>query len=168
MYANGGTSEESYPPTAYRTHDWVGVDQTDVQLRQGLTIESHPCGRSSQLHLPFLISVADAIGGLFCGMEWSGAWYMRFKPVGGDRSSLSAGLKVNGMRLDPGQVLPLPDVHLGFFDRDFESGTNALRRYLYESVCPTYRGAPVAPLVSYDHAFGLMKQLSEKTMRPPG
>ena len=97
-------------------------------------------------------------------MEWSAGWYIRFRPAADEKSGLSAGVKVNGMRLEPGEVLALPDVHLGFFTGNFHSGTNALRRYLYESVYPRYLGEPVVPQVSYDHAFGLMKQLGEETM----
>jgi len=151
LFANGGTTERYYPPTAYRTHDWS-------RSRQTLTIESHPEGRSSNLHLPLLISLASAAedaDGLFCGMEWSAGWYIRFEKGTGSQSCLAAGVKVNGLRLEPGESLNLPEVHLGFFTGGPAAGTNALRRYLHENVCARYHGKPMIPRVSYDHWFGI-------------
>jgi hypothetical protein len=52
IYASGGTTEYFYPPTAFTTHDQTGIDWS-------LKIESHPTGRSSNLYLPFFISLAS-------------------------------------------------------------------------------------------------------------
>ena len=168
MYANGGTTEADYPPVAYRTHKWVGSELTQKEARLGLTIESHPGRRSSQLHLPFLVSLitdSESGPGLYCALEWSGSWYMRFEAEPDERSSLSAGVKVEGVRLEPAEVLPLPDVHLGFFTGGLDAGTNSLRRYLYERVCSKYRGEPMAPRVSYDHFFGIRNHFNEELLR---
>jgi len=155
IYANGGTAENFYPPSAYRTHE--------CSRSPSLVIESHPQGRSSNLHLPFIISLASTEPqgeGLFCGLEWSGGWYMKWGGTVDGRSFLGAGPKVRGLRLAPGESLALPPVHLGFFRGGPAAGTNALRRYLYTSVCARYQGQPVLPRVSYDHWFGIDNQLN--------
>ena len=54
IYANGGTTEAFYPPSAYRTHERTRSTRQSSQSRAHppLTIESHPEGRSSNLHIP--------------------------------------------------------------------------------------------------------------------
>ncbi len=154
IYALGGSSEAVYPPKAYQTNEIRGKD---------ILIESHPGGRSSNLHLPFLISLSpesESGEGLFCAMEWSGTWYMTLRQLDKARNVLSAGVKIKDMELKTGESLSIPVIHLGFFRGGEEGGTNALRRYLYENVCPYYNGAPVLPKVSYDHWFGIANNLS--------
>lgn len=161
IHANGGTAEPCYPPMAYRTYE-------TTQVQKLLRIESHPGGRSSSLHLPFLISLAtreENSEGLFCGMEWSGTWHMTFAKVDGERSSLNVGVKGSSLELDPGEVLELPKIHLGFFKGGPDAGTNALRKYLYEHVCPVYQGKPLRPRVSYDHWFGIGNKLNFDEMK---
>ncbi len=161
IHAHGGTTEAYYPPLAYRTHEATHMQQT-------FRIESHANGRSSNIHLPFLISLAsrNADGeGFFCGMEWSGTWRMTFDRMDERRSSLRAGVKVSSMEIGAGEVLDLPRVHLGFFKGGPEAGTNALRRHLYTHVCPSYGGQPVLPRVSYDHWFGLGNNVNVVEMK---
>ena len=161
IYANGGTTEHFYPPTAYRTHE-------RTQSWDTLKIESDPAGRSSNLHLPFLLSMAsqeDDSEGIFCGMEWSGAWQMLVWKEDETRTGLCVGVKVDGVTLEAGETLPLPDVHLGFFRGGSDGATNALRKYLYERVCPAYQGKPTLPRVSYDHWFGIGNDLNMDVMK---
>jgi alpha-galactosidase len=161
IYAHGGTSEAYYPPLAYRTHECT-------QVSGEFKIESHPAGRSSNLHLPFLISLASQSSdseGFFCGMEWSGHWHITAKKIDEVRSSLSIGIKVSNLELGPGEVLDLPDIHLGFFKGGPDAGTNALRRYLYKHICPSYQDKPLLPRVSYDHWFGIRNNLNFDEMK---
>ena len=135
---------------------------------QPFRIESHPAGRSSNLHLPLLVSLASRApdaDGLFCGMEWSGAWYISFEAQDEGQCALSAGVKIADLELAPGEQIDLPAVHLGFFRGGPAAGTNALRRHLYEQVCPCYQGKPMLPRVSYDHWFGIGNGLSESLLR---
>jgi len=151
IFANGGTTENCYPPDAYKT-------QERCRVRDSLTIESHPGGRSSNLHLPFLISMINTspkTDGFFCGIEWSGGWYIRFDRLDEERSCLSLGIKITRLRLDPDELLALPPVHIGFFQGGPAEGTNAIRRYLYENVCARHLAGPVIPRVSYDHWFDI-------------
>lgn len=173
LYANGGTSESHYPPTAYRTLEHACSEEP-------FRIESHPGGRSSNLHLPLLIALAsDNAGGdgLICGMEWSGGWYIAqqaiFDPEDGEfsigceraQSQLAIGIKVNGIRLQPGERLSLPAVHIGFFSGGPRAGTLELRKYLYKHVCAQYQGQPMVPAVSYDHWFGIDNAINEQVLR---
>lgn len=151
-HAHGGTTESYVPPLAYRTY-------TTFDLVPSLTIQSHSAGRSSNLDLPLLISVAESLeAGFFCGMEWSGEWIIEVRAVSETQISLSTRLKVAGIVLEPGESLELPPVHLGFFAGGFDEGTNALRRHIYQHVCPSYQGKPTLPKVSYDHWFGIENQ----------
>lgn len=147
-FANGGPCDQHYPPYAYTTREWS-------MSKEKLTIESDQTGRSSNLYLPFLISTIkeDINEGFFCGMGWSGAWYMNFDRLDDQTCVFAAGVKVSGIQLRPGEILPLPDVHLGFFKGNNREGTNALRRYLYENCCARYHGEKMIPRVSYDHWF---------------
>ena len=159
LFAGGGTAEHVYPPTAYRTFDCSRAPR--------LSVETHPLGRSSELHLPLLISLASTSAdseGLFCGLEWSGMWHFRWEGLTEGRSSLAAGIGVKGLRLEPGEALTLPDVHLGFFSGGPAAGTNALRRHLYQNVCARYRGEPMIPRVSYAHWFGIANDFTDKLL----
>jgi alpha-galactosidase len=161
LFANGGTDERLYPPVAYRTREFASADEP-------LVIGSDEGGRSSNRTLPLLMSTLEGGGfqeGLFCGMEWSGAWYIRFEPGERSRSALRAGIQLNSIRLAPGESIDLPSVHVGFFTGDFDEGTNALRSYLYEHVCARYQGERVLPRVSYDHWFGIDNKLNIENMK---
>jgi len=173
LYANGGTFEFYYPPKAYQTQEHSRSEET-------FRIESHPGGRSSDLHLPLLMSLASQgsnSDGLFCGMEWSGGWYMEHQGLvkpketeyslahESDQSQLTIGIKVNGIRLQPGEILNLPAVHIGFFSGGPRAGTLGLRKYLHKHVSAKYHEKPMIPIVSYDHWFGIDNELNETLMR---
>lgn len=164
IFANGGTTEHFYPPSAYRTHDRTLCERPiDSKFTTSLRIESHPEGRSSNLHLPFLFSLKSAdldSEGLFCGLEWSAGWYVKWDKVSENKASLSAGVKINGIKLNPEEELKLPNVHLGFYEGGSEGATNALRNYLYKYICPKYQGEKVIPKVSYDTWFNIKDELN--------
>lgn len=147
-HAKGGGTDEAIPPKTYST-------QVTYDLRRSLYLQSHGAGRSSNEDLPLLISVAEPLGaGLFFGMEWSGEWHIRMRAVGDDKVNLNCFFK-SPCPLAPSETIDLPPVHLGFFEGGFDEGTNALRRHIYEQVCPSYLGQPTLPRVSYDHWFGI-------------
>jgi alpha-galactosidase len=147
-HAKGGTTDWDIPPNAYST-------RVTYDLCHTLYLQSHGAGRSSNEDLPLLISVAEPLAaGLFFGMEWSGEWILKMSAVGDDKVRLACGFK-SSLTIAPGQTFDLPPVHLGFFEGGFDEGTNALRRHIYEQVCPPYQGKPTLPRVSYDHWFGI-------------
>lgn len=146
IYLAGGTADGTYPPPAF--------GKTDRTYSGPFRIESHPAGRSSNLHLPLLMSLFSAHAdseGFYCGMEWSGLWYIACGSEEDHKSTLSLGIKVNGLRLEPNEVLRFPDVHIGFFRGGPAEGSNVLRSYLYYHVSAKYEQKPVIPAVAYNH-----------------
>ena len=163
IFAHGGTTESAYPPKAFTTMESIYNDST-------FSIWSHPGGRSSNSFLPLLISMKNGEAnspGLFCGMEWSGEWYIRWEAGDPGTSVLNLGIPVDQLVIDPGETLELPAVHIGFFSDPGgpDGATNALRRYLYQAVCPLYEGESPLPRVSYDHWFGLGNRISFDSLR---
>jgi alpha-galactosidase len=161
IYANGGSMQEYYPPLAYRTQEWS-------RARETFTIGSDDTGKSSNATLPLIISLLyeDAIHeGLFCGLEWSGTWYIKYSRLNEHQTSISVGIKTNNVRLQPGEKLDLPPIHLGFFTGGEDEGTNALRQYLYENICAQYHGERMIPRVSYDHFFGIGNDINIDSMK---
>ncbi len=162
LTAGGGTSENFYPPRAYRPRERL-VFGGEVR------IESPACGRSSNRHLPLMLAAAgeQADGpGLFCGMEFCGGWSLALRHVG-DGPFIRGALKLADVVLAAGETLALPPVHVGFFDGGLEAGTNALRRYLRERISPRPPGAdgPAGPAVSYNHWFGIAGDFDEALLR---
>ncbi|HBP38630.1 MAG TPA: hypothetical protein DD640_07810 [Clostridiales bacterium] len=161
IFANGGSMQDYYPPLAYRTQEWS-------RAREKFSIGSDESGRSSNATLPMVISLLDVDKiheGLFCGLEWSGTWLIEYTRLNKHQTSLSAGIQINQPRLQPGEKLALPPVHLGFFTGEEDEGTNALRRYLYENVCALYHGEKMLPRVSYDHFFGIQCDINIDLMK---
>ncbi|MBD3243329.1 MAG: hypothetical protein GF331_22255 [Chitinivibrionales bacterium] len=161
LFANGGTKDQHYPPPAFHLHEWTSC--TEV-----LRIGSSPRGRSSGTHLPLLLSwesTAPDADGLYCGAEWSGSWYIRFSPEPDNRGSLAVGIDIPNLTLAAGERLDLPAVHLGFVTGGPDNATNALRRYLYERVCPRLDGTPMLPRVSYDHWYGIANEFDEVLLK---
>ncbi|MBD3242573.1 MAG: hypothetical protein GF331_18430 [Chitinivibrionales bacterium] len=161
QYANGGFTDSHYPPGPYALNEWSCATER-------LRMESHHRGYSSNQHLPILMSLCSTdpgADGFFCALEWSGSWYITFEAENAQQSRVSAGIPVHNLELQPGESLELPNAHIGFFSGGPDGGTNALRRYLYEHVCPRYDGEPVLPRVSYDHWFGIANDLNDDILR---
>lgn len=145
----GGVTDWWVPPQAYKTNITYG-------LENAFYLQSHGAGRSSNDDMPLMISVAEnQRAGFFFGMEWSGEWVMKMGQTkqGG---IVAAVFFKSSLELQAGETHVLPIVHLGFFNGGFEEGTNAIRRHIYEQVCPLYMGKPTLPKVSYDSWFGIM------------
>ncbi len=167
LTAGGGTTENFYPPRAYRTRERV-VFGGEVR------IESPPGGRSSNRHLPLMLATAGAepdAPGLFCGMEYSGEWFLTLRHVG-DSPFLRGMLKMRDVALAAGERLALPAVHVGFYGGGLAGGTNALRRYVRDCIFPGGGAAaetvPAGPLppVNYNTWFGIGNKVDEATLGP--
>jgi len=159
LRARGGTSENFYPPRAYSLAQRL-VFGGEVR------IESDPGGRSSNQHLPLLLAAAgthDDAPGAFAGLEYSGEWFLTLRHVN-NNPFLRGQLKMSNVVLAAGERLGLPAAHVGFFAGGLEGGTNALRRYVRDCICPTLSGKPVIPPVSYDHWFGIENDFDEKLL----
>lgn len=153
----GGLTSGFYPSPAYQER----TTQLLSFSSEPWTIESGFDGRSSNKDLPFLALVMGKEG-IVCGLEWSGLWYMS---VHHPFVSLTAGIPVQRLTLDPGESLDLPPAHFVFFEGDLDEGGNALRRYLYEHHCPKLAGRLPLPPVSYDHWFYIVCDFDEELLR---
>jgi len=164
--ASGGLADGHYPPDNYRTQE--------VLICGSLVNCTPPGGRSSDRNIPVTM-IADASGeGLWFGLEWSGLWsHIIQTPRHGNATSVASdfGLSIiakieqASFPLAPGEVFNLPCVHFGFFDGGFDSGTNSLRRYLYDRICPPLDGKPPLPPASYDHWFGIGNGFDDFSLR---
>ncbi len=104
--------------------------------------------------------------GLFFGIEWSTFWQARVAFDGPPTDlKIEVGPLIKDLVLDPGESLDLPVVHLGFFEKGFESGTNGLRRYIHQRLTPHYRGKPMVPHVAYTLWPGISVTYTEEELR---
>ncbi|HEY3332153.1 MAG TPA: alpha-galactosidase [Capsulimonadaceae bacterium] len=154
--ASGGLADGHYPPENYRTQE--------VIVETSLVNCTPPGGRSSDRNVPVTMVAADDGSGVWFSLEWSGMWHHILHTSRDLSMSVEAKLGFD-ITLAAGESLTLPDVHFGFFDGGFESGTNSVRRYLYDNVCASYLDKPVLPPLSYDHWFGIEHTLSDAGMR---
>ena len=154
----GGVTDWWVPPQAYKTCVSYGAENA-------FYLQSHGAGRSTNDDMPLMICVAEPLqAGFFFGMEWSGEWVMKMGQNESGGVTAAAFFKSH-LELKSGEEYQLPIVHLGFFDGGFEQGTNAIRRHIYEQVCPEYMGEPTLPKVSYDSWFGIMNDNNIDVMK---
>lgn len=160
----GGGKAGIYPPRSYARsrvtmleHDYVFID----------TDES---AASSNTALPIMSAWRDRDPhqhGLWFGLEWSGAWLLSAdRQRGADSLRFEAGVKVDGLTMEPGEVLEMPALYIGLFEGGADGATNSLRRYLYQEHLPDYMGERPYPRVSYDQWNGLRDDVSMATMAP--
>lgn len=161
--AGGGATFGTYPSPAFDVREYTFSPASRILL--GTDAD----GRSSNKDLPLMMltygSGEDAPG-FWYGMEWSGEWYMCAHHVRQEKLfRVELGIPVQRMRLEPGEELTFPAVHVGAFKGGSIAGTNALRRYLYLRLHPDYMGERPYPRVSYDHWFGLFNSVDETSLR---
>ena len=125
-------------------------------------------GSSSQDLPLFMVSQGpdSSQPGIFFGLEWSTFWQARIAFDGSPSDlRIEVGPLIKDLVLDPGESLELPVVHLGFFENGFESGSNALRRYIHQRLTPSYRGKPMVPAVAYTLWPGISVTYTERELR---
>jgi len=151
----------TYPPRAFRlseerfmTHDHCKV----------VKIGSGPA--SAYDHVPlmqFLIGPHGDMCGLFVGFEWSSRWHLQ---AGWESECyfgqalpdfiLQGNVGLETLRLEPGEQMALPRIHMGVFEgEDVEELDNTLRRYVREHIACKLEGRIPLPAVYYDHWFGI-------------
>ncbi len=133
----GGQNEPVYPPHAFRE------ETLRLYPGGGMYAESGWDGRSSNKEMPLVITSVGRCG-VVTALEWSGTWRQEVANRRG-QLRIEAGLPLRGLVLEPGESLDLPAAHCVFFEGALEAGTNALRRYVRDCICPRLDGAPVTP-----------------------
>jgi hypothetical protein len=141
----GGPTDGDYPPQAYKLTETDGVR---------FLFGGHEGGRSTETEMPYVIFTDETeSSGLFCALEWPASWTIDVRNVvAGGKRMIPVVIKVGGcdLTLEPGESIPIPRAHIGFFVGDAVAGSNALRRHIVEHLRP-----PTLPPVFYNHYFGL-------------
>lgn len=138
------------------THDHC----KSVRLASGAT--------SADDHVPVLQFSVGSFGnlaGLYVGFERSSRWYLearweRYSWMGESRPDylLEGNVGLANLRLEPGEALDLPRVHMAFFEgADWSAADNAARRYVRNVLAAKFRAQVPIPLVCYDHWFGIQQ-----------
>ncbi|MFC4597653.1 alpha-galactosidase [Cohnella hongkongensis] len=153
---SGGTDEDYYPPLAFTEFTRTGTfSRTNRQIASPVALSSAPDGRSSNRDLPFLLSAVPGAG-VVSGLEWSGLWrqQLSYVPELGVHENEFV-IPVDGLKLQPDELLALPTVHLVFYEGDADDGCNSFRRYVLEHIVPSCDRQPKLPTVSYDTWAGI-------------
>jgi len=166
-----------YPPRGYRLQEEAFLTHDHAK-----PVRIEGTGGSSFDHVPLLeFAIAPrvetstpALSGFYVGFEWSGAWSLE---AGWERPLSSVGeplcdfvvkgdMQLGELRLEAGETLALPRVHLGYFDgQDWSVADNALKRYVNEGIGGRLDGKiPVNP-VTYDHWFGIHSDFDLEEMK---
>jgi alpha-galactosidase len=157
------------PPDAFRTQ-WISpLYPRRVTLTSGGSGERKTGASNANLPLFMLSAGADWNGpGMWFGFAWSTSWDAEIAFVQGkpDRLRLHMQTRVGELVLEPGESLELPAVHIGFFDKGFDSGTNACRRYIHTRLTPRYMGKPTVPPVAYTLWPGISVSYTDEELRP--
>lgn len=151
-----------YPPRAFRLHEERFLTS---QHCKPVCIGSGSMGSAGE-HVPILqFAVRDGANlvGLFVGFEWSTTWHLQasWERVAFTDNALSplvleGGVGLDDFRLEPGESLELPWLHLGFFEcADWDAASDVQRRYTCEELAARFEGELPTPPVSYDHWFGI-------------
>ncbi len=160
----GGVAVDLYPTPAYEIVRRHFLDDAHHAIR------SDAGGQSSNAYLPILLVNREKNGerrGFWYGMEWSGEWYLCAVLRRSEKLfRCDAGIPVRRLRLEPGEELAFPALHVGAFTGDETAGGNHLRRYLWQRHQPDYLGQRPLPRVSYDHWFGIDNGVGESVLRP--
>lgn len=160
-----------YPPRAFRESEEVFITHDHCKPAR---IESGAYGSAFQdvPLLQFAVGRQGILAGFTVGFEWSGRWFLE---AAWERNSFEGearpDLLVRGnvgmetFRLEPGESVTLPRIHLVFAQtQDWDGLSNAFRRYVTESLAPSLQGDPPLPPVSYDHWFGIHQNFDVKDM----
>lgn len=160
----GGGKTGIHPPRSY-ARNRVTLIGNDYVL-----IETDDSAASSNTAVP-IFSVwrdTDPRGrGCWFGLEWSGSWSLSAdRRHGEDRIRCEAGVKINGLTIEPGESLVMPGLYVGLYGQAAEGATNSLRRYLYTHHLPDHLGQRPVPRLTYNQWDGLRDDVTMATLVP--
>jgi hypothetical protein len=155
-----------YPPTAWVEHEQRFLTNNNCEAwdKSPLLEYSANCAHEYIPMLQFAIRSGDEKVGCTALFEWSGSWQASatFTRITAEQLSspsdmlLKAGYNLVNMRIEPGESLEVPPVHLIYSHGEtWEPFTHDIHRYILNEIAPVLKDA-VSPLpVSYDTWFGL-------------
>ncbi len=148
----GGIGDWVFPPTSFS----IAERELIATARSGSLIQFDSgmgSGYSSNKEMPFALVQIGEEGGIFCAMEWPGAWWgcvNRWVDSGKDNLWIELGPVADNLSwaqqdewdilLEPNESIPLPAAIVGLYEGDYIEGANALRNLIY-SMRPTVNGA---------------------------
>ncbi|MBP7933163.1 MAG: alpha-galactosidase [Phycisphaerae bacterium] len=123
-------------------------------------------GRSSAKDLPFFqLHHGLAQTGLFVGIGWSGQWQADFRPDAAHGTRVTIEMPNMSLALPPGEKIFSPSVLLGLYRGDPPTGSNALRRILYDRYVALLGDKKPLPPVSWNHWFTFENAVSEDMLK---
>ena len=124
-------------------------------------------GRSSNKDLPFFVLHDNtAAEGLYFGVGWSGQWQADFRPDAiTNRLRMTVGMPGMKLRLPVGERILSPSVLVGSYLGDSQTGSNALRRILYDHYVALLGNRKPLPPVSWNHWFTFENRISEDMLK---
>jgi len=156
----GGQADAGYPSNNFQIREQILLGHGAIRL--GIDLD----GRSSNRNLPMVIlHPGGSRSGFWCGPAWSGEWHMTVEQNStSGQVSVTTSIGIRHLRLNPGEELAFPDLHLGMFDGDLADGSNALRRYIVQGLQPLHRGRPPVSQVWWCSFNGLGNDIDEAEM----
>jgi alpha-galactosidase len=119
-------------------------------------------GRSSDRDLPFFVIHAGAPDeGLFVGVGWSGQWQSKIDEAKSGQMHVTVEMPDMNLALPPGERIISPSILLGTYSGPWTTGSNLLRRILYNEYVPLLDGAKPLPPVSWNSWFILGNAISD-------
>ncbi len=140
---------------------------SESRLASPLTLSAR-LGRSSNKDLPFFVLHDDTSqSGIYVGVGWSGQWQADFRPDAPQSTTLrvTAGMPGMNLALPAGVTIRSPSILLGVYHGDPESGSNALRRILYDHYVALLGDRKPLPPVSWNHWFTFHNDVSDPMLR---
>ena len=158
----GGSCDSTYPTPTFspRECDFTGP----------LTLRSGEGGFSTQRDMPLVIlTTQDETYGMVAALEWPSFWmgFCAERMVDGEPwSYVLLHLDKTNLTLNPGDIIPLPHVILGFFEGGLLAGSQCLRRHIRQHVTPALGGEKILPPVFFNHWFGCGNNISAEAFKP--
>jgi alpha-galactosidase len=155
-----GQADAGYPSNNYQIREQLLLGSGAIRLGTDLD------GRSSNRNLPMVILLpGGSRSGFWCGPAWSGEWNLTVEQnATSGQVSVTTSIGIRRLRLNPGEELVFPDLHLGMFDGDLADGSNALRRYIVQGLQPLHRGRPPVSQVWWCSFNGFGNDIDEAEM----
>jgi alpha-galactosidase len=156
----GGQSDGGYPSNNYQIREQILLGSGAIRLGTDLD------GRSSNRNLPMVIlRLGGSRSGFWCAPAWSGEWNLAVEQsAAAGQVDVTTSIGIRRLRLDLGEELVFPDLHLGLFDGDLTDGSNALRRYIVQALQPPHLGRPPVSQVWWCSFNGFGNDIDEAEM----
>ncbi len=137
--------------------------QRSLKIEEGKVQDLGSSGRSTEEEMAWFALVSPKLReGIFGGIEWTGAWYLRVSGEGGN-IVLRGGIDALEHDLQPGELFDGPRRFVGFFQGDLDDAANASNNFarLY-----LLRPRPANfPWTQYNSWFAFYTNITEEKLK---